>query len=105
MSLSAIYIQLVKAAQAEYDLRVSRGINPLSFASYHFCETIDDELQKHINTRGWQKDNWQALIDAQPEIEGYENGRWAVSAVVGTWKAYSTPGFFEAYNNSIIANN
>ena len=105
MNLSDIYYHLVVAAQAEYDARIARGIHPYSMASYHFSDAIAKELDKHVDSSGWKAENWKALIAAQPKIEGNENGRWAVSAVVGSWKAYATPGFFEAYANSIQSNN
>lgn len=105
MNLSDIYYHLVVAAQTEYEARCARGINPNSMASYHFCGTVSKELDKHIDTRGWKAENWRALIDAQPEFEGLNEGRWAVAATLGSWKAYATPGFFEAYANSIQSNN
>ena len=118
MSLSAIRHQLVLAAQAEYDARIARGIHPYAMASYHFDDCISRRLRELVDTKGWKAGNWSELnraYDASlyPHIvetrygkEGpNSNGLWAVGAFLGSAAAYATPGFFEAYNNSIIANN
>ena len=107
MNLKQIRHALVLAAQNEYDRRIERGIHPYSMASYHFDVTITKELKKHIDYTKFKKDDWTKLNNALCEYENndFDKGRWAVSACLTLYEAWATPGFAEAYSNSVRENN
>lgn len=118
-SLSEIRHLLVIAAQKEYDDRIARGIHPYAIASYHLSSSIDNELSKHIITKDWKAGNWKALDESYDSAlypdtifhrygkqEGpFAIGLWAVAAHLNSARAWSTPGFAEAYQNHCLENN
>ena len=118
-SLSEIRHLLVIACQEAYDRDIKSGVHPYAIASYHYEKTLDDELEKHIDTTDWKADNWRQLHKAFDQKyynkrrsdfgsnDGVDfcQGQWAVGAILNSKQAWATPGFTEAYLNHCLENN